>query len=34
MNMYGQIFLEQKNFIFLSIILEIDWEIQTVVPRL
>ncbi len=34
MNMYRQIFLEQKNFIFLSIILEIDWEIQTVVPRL
>jgi hypothetical protein len=34
MNMYRQTSLEQTNFIFLSIILEIDWEIQTVVPRL
>src|SRR5580692_3240345 len=33
MRMY-QIFLEPKIFIFLSIILEIDLDIQTVVPRL
>jgi hypothetical protein len=33
MKMY-QIFLEPNIFIFLSIILEIDLDIQTVVPRL
>ena len=32
--MYRQVFLEPKIFIFLNIILEIDLDIQTVVPRL